>query len=250
MKIKDIWNAEWEAYRGMSVRWADQKKEFAGMLTGIITRIDDKSVSVLAVGGEYYNLHPRNLIVSLDNRTKELNELHPNLALEKANEYADAWEAKYYVVKNDEVHNSGRKSSNGRIYDVMKFIEESQYRVTKKEIVANVDDITDSEYLHAIRNLLSSKRINQLGKRRAATYGLPGREYETPVVVVNKTEKMDIKNIINYLKNNNNLEFSRADLREEFHFSDAEWLDISKLLRSNPNIIISGQKRATRYLHK
>lgn len=254
MKIKDIWGESWPVYRGMTVRWVDDKHEYAGMITGVVTRVDDKSVSVLAVGGDYYDVDPEDLIASNDNRSVKLRELDPVIAAENANEYADAWEAKYYMVDDEQndivqVNRKGRNTSIGRSQDIMKFIESSEYRVNKRDIMANVHNLTDSEYTHAMRNLLSAKRIKQEGKRKAATYGLPGRVYNSAPIKQNTTSTVDVSKIVEFIKNNNN-PVSRSDLREVFGFSDAEWVEISNSLKAHKNVEITGKKRGTRYLHK
>ena len=257
MLVKNVVGDELEVYRGICVRWQDRGKEQAGMLTGIVVRIDDQTASVLDVYGNYYNVHPAYMVASMDKRTQDLSLLDEDARSNAANEYADRWiETRHFVIDEDgESKPVARKNAPaGRTNEVMKAIEDSQYPARKSDIVATVKGITDSEYIQAIRNLLNSKRIVQFGKRRGASYGLPGKSYEDrPIVEKVKTPRepkpqkfVDVTEYVEFITNSTQ-PLSRSDLRDEFNFTQSEWVEISAALKECDDIVITGAKRGTRY---
>src|ERR1035437_3764488 len=129
MKVRDIWNEEHDLIRGMTVRWSDQHKVYAGMMVGVVIRIDDKSVSILSIDGDYHNIHPRNLTMSSDNRMLDLFELDPQVALESGDEYASAWEERFTADQevSPNKNKKRRGGSSGRIPEIIKLIEDSEH---------------------------------------------------------------------------------------------------------------------------
>ena len=250
MKIKDVLSDEHEVFVGQCVRWADRNREYAGMTTGIVMGIEKNAVRLLDVEGIWHTLNPVHLTASLDTRCRDLEAMTPEARADAVVEYIEVWEQRHTTEENEEgeiVPRKGRSSNGGRIGDVIRFIEGSKTRVKKSDIVAGMK-ITDAEYMHAIRNLLSAKRIKQEGKRRGASYGIPGREYEA-VETPKKITSRDVSVFIAYIERSPK-PVSRSDLREAIGFTDAEWIEISAALKTSSRIVVTGKKRGTRYSAK
>jgi hypothetical protein len=220
------------------------------MTTGIVMGIEKNAVRLLDVEGNWHNLNPVHLTASIDTRCKDLEAMAPEAREEACAEYIEVWELRHTTEENEdgEVVSRKRSSSGGRIGDVIRFIEGSKARVKKSDIMAGVE-LTDAEYMHAVRNLLSAKRINQEGKRRGASYGIPGREYEAVEATQKAVAHVDISEIIQTIKYSTT-PMSRSDLRAVHNFTDAEWIEISAALKNSPHIVVTGKKRGTRYAVK
>lgn len=257
MRGKDYLGEEHELFRGQTVRWVDRSRKALGTLTGIICRIDDTTVSVQDVDGGYHNINPVYLTLSSDDRNLELRSEDPELAREKANEYADVWENRYVLENGGEekitVSRKARSAASAYDNQFVKLLEQSEYRLTKSDFMENIEGLSLSSYTATVRSLISAKRIVQSGTRKGASYGLPGRTYEEAPKkeresgLKKEREIADITHIIEYLKEAQN-PMSRAELREVFGFSDKEWSDIAYALKNSMEVTIMGKKKGTKYV--
>lgn len=230
-----------------------------GVLFDIVNRDDDCALArVLDDRGRWIAWPINEVTAVTDPRMRNLRALDasdPDTAETVRMAFLAEWKGTYSPDKDAPTLNiptSTRKASRESHEDksgaILEFIDGAEYPVSRREIQTAIPDLTDAEFLASMRRLKSDESIVQIGERRGASYGIPGKSYADKPVV-DKAAKVDVlpdpSAIIAGIRGKGPM--ARADLMARFGISTADWPLMSKALSGSTEVQVTGAKRGTRY---
>lgn len=235
--------------------------------TGVVINSQDNEVVLLNVDNEVKTKRVDNIRISHDIRMRMLLTLDEDDAAANREKFLDDYisrvklRAEQYAA--DETA-SGRMDAD-RAAEVTAYVKKVTEFVLDQDSPVSRGDIVKEFSLDAntfdvvMKRVLGGHKVFKTGERKSITYRVAGKVYgDTPVASPKPTDEpkttkptadASSPNVIDFIKNAKE-PLAKADIVSKFKFTNTQWTSIKTELENSSEIIITGQKRGTRYAYK
>jgi hypothetical protein len=235
--------------------------------TGVVINSQDNEVVLLNVDNEVKTKRVDNIRISHDIRMRMLLTLDEDDAAANREKFLDDYisrvklRAEQYAA--DETA-SGRMDAD-RAAEVTAYVKKVTEFVLDQDSPVSRGDIVKEFSLDAntfdvvMKRVLGGHKVFKTGERKSITYRVAGKVYgDTPVAspkptgepkTTKPTADTSSPNVIDFIKNAGE-PLAKADIVSKFKFTNTQWTSIKTELENSSEIIITGQKRGTRYAYK
>lgn len=260
--IRGTVDETYEVRRGDTVSYVGTYDGVKTFQAAPVVAVDEKTVTVFTRFGTHEIL-PLDGGVKLSNdqrsqRLREADKNTPDVAEDMREEYVVAWIASHTPSEDEQPvegapvvqrRRFSRKAETSQASQVIfDYIREAKFMVSRDDIL-KATEVSIPAYVMAMRSLKAQKVVVQVGDKRGARYGVKGKDYaERPKAEVTRAStdpdvSKHVEKVVKRLKKRT--PSARADLIDLV--PENVWVYVARALKNDERVVVTGNRRSTRY---